>query len=81
MIHVNGAVATSRTGTAAPGTAPAAALSRHGIKSTRRASNAADIGTGDDVLSRLADALQAVSMLSDTCPFSRTQGEANSARS
>ena len=39
-----------------PDTAIAAALGRHGIKPTHRISGAADIGTGDEILSRLADA-------------------------
>jgi nucleotide-binding universal stress UspA family protein len=37
-------------------TAIAAALSRHGIKAAHRVSGAADITTGDEILSRLADA-------------------------
>ncbi len=41
---------------AVPDTALAAALSRHGIKSTHRVSAAADIATGDEILSRLAGA-------------------------
>jgi nucleotide-binding universal stress UspA family protein len=39
-----------------PDTAIAAALGRHGIKPTQRVSGAADIATGDEILSRLADA-------------------------
>jgi nucleotide-binding universal stress UspA family protein len=39
-----------------PDTAIAAALGRHGIKPTHRVSGAADIATGDEILSRLADA-------------------------
>jgi nucleotide-binding universal stress UspA family protein len=40
----------------APDTTIAASLARHGIKATVRTSVAADIGIGDEILSRLADA-------------------------
>jgi nucleotide-binding universal stress UspA family protein len=40
-----------------PDTEIAAALSRHGIKASHRVSGAADITTGDEILSRLADAV------------------------
>ena len=41
---------------AVPDTAIAAALGRHGIKPTHRVTGATDIATGDEILSRLADA-------------------------
>lgn len=40
----------------APDSAIAASLARHGIKATARTSGAADIGVGDEILSRVADA-------------------------
>ena len=40
----------------APDTTIAASLARHGIKATVRTSVAADIGIGDEILSRVADA-------------------------
>jgi nucleotide-binding universal stress UspA family protein len=43
-------------GETVPDTAIAAALGRHGIKPTHRVSGAADIATGDEILSRIADA-------------------------